>query len=585
MKRIIDPRRGDVEDDASSTKRRSLLAIAGTLLAEISLPKLAASWILLIAFPGLLLGTAPLIGSAWLSKVSRTIADLSIGIWPLLAITALAGVGWFGGRRLSRAVEQGFWSLNSMAVQPLYAFTRESLRHLSELLPGRNDTERMMTLRAASALAAGIILCAAALWVAAITWSYSRWVGDFSYLRAPSSLIVPALANTAVILNCYLAVAALVWGIADASMHQPCDIAVFDEAPASAQQWRVALLSDLHTVGERYGFRIESGRSGPRGNERLARVLDRLDAIHAEKPLNHVLITGDVTDAGRSGEWSEFITALSRYPNLAARTVLLPGNHDINIVDRANPARFELPVNPYMRLRQMRALSAIAGVQAERVFVVDRTTNRTSDTLAQALASRADDMAAFADTGRIWLSPRLAELWARTFPMILPPNADDGLGIMLLNSTAETHFSFTNALGLVSSEQTRAVIGVARQYPKARWIVALHHHLVEYPMRAKSFSERIGTSLINGSWLARQFQRLGRRAVVMHGHRHVDWVGQTGDLRVISAPSPVMEATGDQPSYFHIHTLAAGANGELLLLRPERIDISGSELLPNEAWT
>jgi hypothetical protein len=229
MKRIIDPRRGDVEDDASSTKRRSLLAIAGTLLAEISLPKLAASWILLIAFPGLLLGTAPLIGSAWLSKVSRTIADLSIGIWPLLAITALAGVGWFGGRRLSRAVEQGFWSLNSMAVQPLYAFTRESLRHLSELLPGRNDTERLMTLRAASALAAGIILCAAALWVAAITWSYSRWVGDFSYLRAPSSLIVPALANTVVILNCYLAVAALVWGIADASMHQPRDIAVFDE--------------------------------------------------------------------------------------------------------------------------------------------------------------------------------------------------------------------------------------------------------------------------------------------------------------------------------------------------------------------
>jgi len=72
---------------------------------------------------------------------------------------------------------------------------------------------------------------------------------------------------------------------------------------------------------------------------------------------------------------------------------------------------------------------------------------------------------------------------------------------------------------------------------------------------------------------------------MVHGHRHVDWVGQTGDLRVISAPSPVMEATGDQPSYFHIHTLAAGANGELLLLRPERIDISGPELLPNGTTT
>ena len=37
MKPVIDPRGGDVEDDASSTKRRSLLSLAGSLLAEISL--------------------------------------------------------------------------------------------------------------------------------------------------------------------------------------------------------------------------------------------------------------------------------------------------------------------------------------------------------------------------------------------------------------------------------------------------------------------------------------------------------------------------------------------------------------------
>jgi hypothetical protein len=37
---IIEPRAGDAEDDASSTKKRSLLAIAGSLLGEINLPKL-----------------------------------------------------------------------------------------------------------------------------------------------------------------------------------------------------------------------------------------------------------------------------------------------------------------------------------------------------------------------------------------------------------------------------------------------------------------------------------------------------------------------------------------------------------------
>ena len=38
MKPLLDPRNGDVEDDASSTKQRSLVSLAGSLLAEVSLP-------------------------------------------------------------------------------------------------------------------------------------------------------------------------------------------------------------------------------------------------------------------------------------------------------------------------------------------------------------------------------------------------------------------------------------------------------------------------------------------------------------------------------------------------------------------
>jgi hypothetical protein len=48
---LLDPRLGDVEDDASSPKQRSLLAIAGSLLAEISLPKLVFAWIFSILLP------------------------------------------------------------------------------------------------------------------------------------------------------------------------------------------------------------------------------------------------------------------------------------------------------------------------------------------------------------------------------------------------------------------------------------------------------------------------------------------------------------------------------------------------------
>ena len=34
MRPILDPRNGDIEDDASSTKRRSLISLAGSLLAR-----------------------------------------------------------------------------------------------------------------------------------------------------------------------------------------------------------------------------------------------------------------------------------------------------------------------------------------------------------------------------------------------------------------------------------------------------------------------------------------------------------------------------------------------------------------------
>jgi predicted MPP superfamily phosphohydrolase len=174
-------------------------------------------------------------------------------------------------------------------------------------------------------------------------------------------------------------------------MAQPVDLVAFDAAPAHARIWRVAHLSDLHVVGERYGFRIESGRAGPQGNERLQQVMARLAAIHAVDPLDHVLISGDMTDAGRATEWAEFLDVLSRYPDLAARTLVLPGNHDINIVDRANPARLDLPFSPGKRLRQVRTLSAIAAIQGDRAFVVKDGKRSYNDTERRAGAVSPSD--------------------------------------------------------------------------------------------------------------------------------------------------------------------------------------------------
>jgi hypothetical protein len=571
---LLDPRRGDVEDDVASPKQRSLLAIAGSLLVEISLPKLLFAWTFSILLPALLLGLAPLVATAWLLKVSKTAAQIT-GLGTALILLAVVGLGWIGWRPLWRTAEVNFWSLNALAVQPGYTFCREALRYLAEhMFAATSGVAARGRLRAVSSAGAAVILCVCGLSIATLAWPASHWAATVADLLSLHSLVLSALTNAVVVVSAYLAVASLVWGVADASMDQPIDLPAFAAASAGPA-WRIAHLSDIHMVGEHYGFRIESGRSGPRGNGRVARVMARLEAIHDSRPLDRVLVSGDMTDAGRASEWAEFIDVVTQHPVLAQRMIVLPGNHDLNIVDRLNPARLDLPFSPAKRLRQMRTLSAIAAVQGDRVRVADPRSGKFELTLAQALAPHRQRIAAFADSGSLRLSAGLGRLWDDQFPMIMPPATADGIAVAILNSNAETHFSFTNALGMVSAEQSRKLAAAVGQFPQARWIVALHHHLVEYPMSVAAFSERIGTALINGSWFVRSLKSIAARTVVMHGHRHIDWIGTCGELKIVSAPSPVMGARNAAPTYFHIHTLAPGADGQLCLLPPERVEIAG----------
>src|SRR6478735_3841328 len=74
---LVDPRQGDIEDDAASPGQRSLLAIAGSLLVEISLPKLLFAWTVSLVLPAALLGLTPLVASAWLATLSGHILQLT----------------------------------------------------------------------------------------------------------------------------------------------------------------------------------------------------------------------------------------------------------------------------------------------------------------------------------------------------------------------------------------------------------------------------------------------------------------------------------------------------------------------------
>jgi Calcineurin-like phosphoesterase len=570
----VDPRHGDIEDDASSTKRYSMLSLAGNMLVEISWPKLIVAWTLLLIIPGLLLGLAPLIAQEWLATVSNKIAHL-IGIWSLLLLVAVIALGWFGWRALFRLVEASFWALNSIVVQPGYAMIREGLRHIVEKVFAKNANENVRAnLRAASAAVAGIIVFAVSLLVIRWVWPYADFFGSLSELKSWRHVAVLALANSVVAITAYLGIAALIWGFADALMAQPRSLATFQAAPRAGRKWRIVHLSDIHVVGDRYGFRLESGRWGPRGNERLKRLFKQLEAIDKKDKIDVIMITGDMTDAGISTEWAALYDILADHPRLADRVLMLPGNHDLNIVDRANPARLDLPTSPNRRLRQIRCLAAMDAIQGKRVRVIDRDKDCVGKTLAEALRPYRKALARFADVARPLLSYAIPDLWARSFPQILPPDKPGGLGIILLDSNADAHFSFTNALGLVTAEQMHGLKTACEAYPDACWIIGLHHHVMEYPWAVKAFSERIGTALINGNWFIRSLKPLTDRAILMHGHRHIDWIGEIAKLPVVSAPSPVMEVTDERDTAFYIHTLAV-ENGELKLLKPERIVVKG----------
>jgi 3',5'-cyclic AMP phosphodiesterase CpdA len=464
-----------------------------------------------------------------------------------------------------------------LAVDPVYVASREFLRYVVEkLLPAEATKSQYASMRAVAAAVAGVAICVVAVFVLLLARPHTRWMGTFEDLTSLHLMAPVALANSVVVVSAYLAVAALVWGIADATMTQPRTLETFPSPPERAREWRIAHLSDIHTVGEIYGFRIESGRMGPRGNERFRQALARLNEIHSQKPLDAIVITGDMTDAGRSAEWAEFLDALSPYPQLAERMLVLPGNHDLSISDRANPARLELPTSPNRRLRQLRALTMMGALQGRRVHVVDFKKGVVGASLDEALKPHLAEITRFADTGRPLFSWKLAELWRDVFPLIVAPNSDRGLGIILLNSNADSQISFTSALGIISAEQIRGIEIAKAQFPQACWIIALHHHLVEYPRAGHALAERIGTALINGSWVVRRLKSLSGRAVVMHGHRHIDWIGECGGLFIISAPSPVMDAAADHSTSFYIHTLSAAADGRLALALPQRITLSGS---------
>ena len=67
-----------------------------------------------------------------------------------------------------------------------------------------------------------------------------------------------------------------------------------------------------------------------------------------------------------------------------------------------------------------------------------------------------------------------------------------------------------------------------------------------------------------------------RRILIMHGHRHRDWIGHCGDFGLCSAPSAVLgNYDGNYAEgVFHVHDFHISENGGLRISETERITVN-----------
>ena len=576
--RIWDLRRGDDDDDRTSPHGRSLRSLVFSAVLEFNYLKAPIGFLALFVAPALLIGIAPSVVIAYGRLIVHT-PSLTGGS-PIVApvvLIALAAIAFWLGRLLFALAWENFWHLHYSLVLPIFVALREILRVAAEKFRGRSTTpEQLDRGRRVCAVIAALLFAGGGLILAtAVEVSFSLRLVDILHVQW-RPLATAALGNAAVILGLSAAIESFYWIWRELSLKG----AVLDWVPGPANLEasfvRVAHLSDLHVVGERYGYRMEAGTEGPHGNRVIRSALRKLAAIHLSAPVDRVLMTGDITDAGTRAEWAEFVDLLRNCPELRRRVSLVPGNHDVNIIDRANPGRLDLPWSAGQSLRKLRVLLALDTLAGDRSHIVERGTGAIGPSLRDFLRQgrRAELLRDLANRGTISGRREMTRVWEAIFPLVEPPAMGASYGVILLNSNARSHFALTNAIGVVGPSQLKA-LRLLLQNTQHPWLILLHHQVVEYPMASIGLRERIGLALINAPDLVTAIAPHARRVIVFHGHRHRDWIGVCGQTVVCSAPSTSLgsnSADGYHGS-FHIHQLAAGPDS-LRLVATDRVEVS-----------
>ena len=95
-------------------------------------------------------------------------------------------------------------------------------------------------------------------------------------------------------------------------------------------------------------------------------------------------------------------------------------------------------------------------------------------------------------------------------------------------------------------------------------------------MASISLRYRIGLALVNAPDVLAAIAPYASRVLILHGHRHTDWIGTCGDVVLSSAPSASLGSSHGEEKYrgsFHIRDLTFGAGGGIRLTTTERVKV------------
>lgn len=559
---IWDLREGDADDDRMSPGGRGMRAIVLSALFEFNVVQAAVAFTLLVLVPAFLVGLLP----SFLATYGTLLKTSVLRLWaePLPAILLVAALlfvayKWGGLRYASTA--RNLWKLHYTLVFPIFVLVREVIKIAGERWLGPHATlDELMARRRLGTIVAGGLFAGVSLAIATSLILTTGIVSVSLATASPSLIVRAALIDGLMVLAVSMVAASLYWAWRELAVPTPALAAEDVPPPSEGRALRVAHLSDLHLVASRHEFRMEPGTRGPQGNARWRSAAARLADIDRTEPLDWILITGDITDTGARAEWVEFLDQLDAHSALRDRVMIVPGNHDVNIADRWNAGRLEVPWGAGMALRKLRFIAAADLLQGKRVHVVDHDTGQLGATLHDTLreGDRAERLAALARDGAFRGRLLVSRLWRDIFPLVVPPGLDGRPGIVLLNSCTDSHMALTNGIGAIEPRQLRALRRVMAGFGTAKWLVALHHQVTEYAAFGIPLKERFGLSLINAPELLASIADHARRTVVLHGHRHRNWIGACGDLKLCSAPSATLGAHDSKyaSGLFHLHAIA-----------------------------